>query len=75
MMKLSDEQVGRIFQIVGEISVVRTELPPPPPGFERDPRVQLEVARVLRENLMQHESSLRELGKILAEAVLPGFSS
>ena len=73
MLTLTDEQIARVFQIVGEVSLVRAELPPPPPGFERDARVQLEVARVLRVSLQEHESSLRELGRILAEAALDGM--
>jgi len=61
-MKLTDEQIDRVFVLCAEIAAVRKELPAAPVGFN----VGIEMARHLRVSLAQHGAALQELGGILA---------
>lgn len=71
-MRLTDEQIVRVFQLCEEILAVRGGVPKVPGGFRDDSNIGIEIARNLRTELAQHQAALTELLEILAVAETAG---
>jgi len=63
MLKLTDEEIARLFSLCSEIAAVQGELPKLPQGYEI--RMRIEVAAALRVSLEQHIAAITELGTLL----------
>lgn len=65
IIKLTDAQVVRVFELTTKIAAIQKTIPAPPAGFVKNETALLEIAKVLRSNLEQQESVLLELGALL----------